>query len=149
MKNRTYRYYTGTVQYPFGFGLSYTSFSYAWKQPLKNSYTQNDSLSFSLSVNNTGAMDGDEVIQAYIQYPQTDRMPIRELKAFKRVTVARNGSQEVHFSIPIRELQKWDLAKAQWQVYNGTYSLVLGSNSRDRKLIGQFQVAGNNPSRKH
>jgi beta-glucosidase len=142
MKNRTYRYYSGSVQYPFGFGLSYTSFTYAWKQSLKNNYTQNDTLSFSLSVNNTGAMDGDEVIQAYIQYPPVDRMPIRELKAFKRVTVSRDGSQEVHFSIPIRELQKWNPAQKQWQVYEGNYNLVLGSNSQDQKLIKQFHVSG-------
>jgi beta-glucosidase len=142
MQDRTYRYYTGPVQYPFGYGLSYTSFSYDWKQPLKNAYSAKDTLSFSISVNNTGAMDGDEVVQAYIKYPAVERMPVKELKAFKRVTVSRNGSKEAFFSIPVSELRKWDLTKKQWKLYDGTYKIVLGSNSGEEKLSRQFEVRG-------
>ena len=140
MQGRTYRYYDGPVQYPFGFGLSYTSFGYAWKRPLKPAYTLRDTLSFSIAVTNQGRMDGDEVVQAYIQYPGLERMPVKELKAFKRVTVSRNGARELTFSIPMSELQKWDLTEKSWKLYQGTYKLVLGSHSRDEKLAATFIV---------
>jgi beta-glucosidase len=140
MKGRTYRYYNGPVQYPFGYGLSYTSFGYSWQQQPAKRYAATDTLSFSLLVENKGTMDGDEVVQAYIQYPDLERMPVRELKAFKRVTTTHGNSKEVKFSIPVSELQKWDLGKKQWQVYKGTYKIVLGSHSRDEKLSAAFVI---------
>ncbi|HTI07218.1 MAG TPA: glycoside hydrolase family 3 N-terminal domain-containing protein [Puia sp.] len=140
MKDRTYRYYNGPVLYPFGFGLSYTTFGYTWQQQPRNRYTAKDTLSFSLSVENKGAMDGDEVVQAYIQYPTLERMPVKELKAFKRVTVTRGEGKEIHFSIPMSELQKWDLKAGKWKLYPGSYKLVLGSHSRDEKLNAVFEV---------
>lgn len=134
MKGRTYRYYKGNVQYPFGFGLSYTSFEYQPQQsPLKR-YTGKDTLSVSIKVKNTGKMDGDEVVQAYIEYPQTDRMPVKELKGFKRVTISKDNEQLVTMNIPIKELQKWDMKTHSWKIYPGNYKLTLGSNSRDEKL---------------
>jgi beta-glucosidase len=83
MKGRTYRYYNGKVQYPFGFGLSYTSFDYTWKQQAGKINSSKDTLYFSVTIKNTGAMDGDEVAQVYIKYPNAERMPIKELKSFK------------------------------------------------------------------
>ncbi|MBS1663301.1 MAG: glycoside hydrolase family 3 C-terminal domain-containing protein [Bacteroidetes bacterium] len=138
MKGRTYRYYNGPVQYPFGYGLSYTSFDYSWLQQPKKSYTVKDSLTFSITVDNKGAMDGDEVVQAYIEYPSVERMPVRELKAFKRVSVPTRNGRQLTFSIPLSELQKWDLATGKWKLYKGDYQLVLGSHSRDEKLKFAF-----------
>ncbi|MDP4226358.1 MAG: glycoside hydrolase family 3 N-terminal domain-containing protein, partial [Bacteroidota bacterium] len=85
MKGRTYRYFSGKVQYPFGFGLSYTSFSYSWKTEPKRNYASGDTVQMTVQVQNPGYFDGDEVVQAYIAYPQIERMPLKELKAFKRV----------------------------------------------------------------
>ncbi len=87
MKGRAYRYFNGKVQYPFGYGLSYTSFAYDWQKMPANIRTAKDSVSFSIKVKNTGSMDGDEVVQVYVEYPPVDRMPLKELKAFKRVHV--------------------------------------------------------------
>ena len=84
MKGRTYRYFNGKVQYPFGYGLSYTSFAYEWQKMPANIRTAKDSLTFSIKVKNTGSRDGDEVVQVYVEYPQVERMPLKELKAFKR-----------------------------------------------------------------
>ncbi|HEY4206497.1 MAG TPA: glycoside hydrolase family 3 C-terminal domain-containing protein, partial [Puia sp.] len=140
MKGRTYRYYNGPVQYPFGYGLSYTSFGYKWQQQPGSRYTVKDTLTFSLLVENQGTMDGDEVVQAYIQYPSLERMPVRELKGFRRVTITHGNSKEVKFAIPVSELQKWDLGKRQWQLYKGAYKVVLGSHSRDEKLSASFSV---------
>lgn len=140
MKGRTYRYFNGPVQYPFGFGLSYTSFEYqAEKSPAKK-YTARDTINVAINVKNTGKMDGDEVVQAYIQYPQIDRMPIKELKGFKRVSVARGGEQSATIKIPVKDLQKWDLKTNRWKTYPGAYKLVLGSSSQDDKLDFAFTI---------
>lgn len=140
MKGRTYRYFTGPVQYPFGFGLSYTTFYYALNGGLKAKYNQKDTISINVQVKNTGKMTGDEVVQAYIEYPQIDRMPLKELKSFRRVTVSSGGDAAVTLKIPVKELQKWDLVKHSWKVYPGSYKVVLGSNSLDEKVVVSFVV---------
>ena len=140
MKGRTYRYFDGPVQYPFGFGLSYTCFEYqADKSPAKK-YTAKDTVNVSVKVKNTGKMDGDEVVQAYVQYPQVDRMPLKELKGFKRVSVTKGGEQLVSIKIPVKDLQKWDLTTHGWKTYRGDYKLVLGSSSQDDKLDFAFTI---------
>lgn len=140
MAGRTYRYFNGPVQYPFGFGLSYTSFEYQAASTFKPAYTAKDTLSVTIKVKNTGRVDGDEVVQAYIQYPDIERMPLKELKGFKRVHVLKGGEQAVTINIPVKELQKWDLGKHTWKVYPGKYKLVLGGNSMDSKFVGEFNV---------
>ena len=140
MKGRTYRYFNGPVQYPFGFGLSYTSFEYQTEQNPEKKYAAKDTLSITVKVKNTGKMDGDEVVQAYIQYPQIDRMPVKELKGFKRASVSKGGEQSVTIKIPVKDLQKWDLKTHGWKTYPGVYKLVLGSNSQDEKLSFAFAV---------
>jgi len=140
MKGHTYRYYNGPVQYPFGFGLSYTSFAYTLQSGLKSSYRTNDTLATTVNIKNTGAMDGDEVLQAYIEYPAIDRMPFKELKFFKRVSITKGNEQAVIVNIPVKELQKWDLATHKWKIYPGNYKLVIGSNSQDSKLNMDFVV---------
>ena len=138
MKGRTYRYYNGPVQYPFGYGLSYANFTYAWQQQPKKTFTLKDSVNFSVTVGNTGSLDADEVVQAYIEYPTGERMPVRELKAFRRITIPAQNSRTVSLSIPATELQKWDLATGKWKLYKGEYRLVLGSNSGDQRLTASF-----------
>jgi beta-glucosidase len=142
IKGRTYRYFNGPVQYPFGFGLSYTTFSYEAVSALPKQYTAKDSISITVKVKNTGNMDADEVVQAYIKYPNLDRMPIKELKGFKRVTVSKGNEQLVTIKIPVKELQKWDLQKHNWKLYPGDYKLILGSNSADEKLTADFKING-------
>ena len=141
MKGRTYRYFENPVQYPFGFGLSYTTFNYEWKQPPQKKYTAKDTIEFVLQIENTGHIDGDEVAQAYIQYPQGDRMPLKELKGFKRVSIKKGDKQSVIFSIPVSDLQKWDLKKHGWQLYDGKYQLFLGSNADDKKISADFSIS--------
>ena len=140
MKGRTYRYFNGPVQYPFGYGLSYTSFDYQSTSSPLSSYKLRDTITVTLNVKNTGNIDADEVVQAHIQYPDMDRMPVKELKAFKRVTVLQGGAQTVTIKIPVTDLQKWDLKKNNWLVYPGEYQLVLGSSSQDSKLSYKFKL---------
>lgn len=140
MKSRTYRYFNGKVQYPFGYGLSYTSFDYSWNQQPGKINSLKDTITFSVNVKNTGAMDGDEVVQAYIQYPNFERMPLKELKGFKRVSVTKGDQQTIQFKIPLQELQKWDLQKHGWKIYPGDYSILVGSSSQDVKLTSAIKI---------
>jgi beta-glucosidase len=134
MKGRTYRYFNGNVQYPFGFGLSYTSFDYTWEKQPAELKSVDDTLSFSVRVSNTGSVNGDEVAQLYIEYPNLERMPVKELKGFKRVNIEAGGSREVQFKLPVAELKKWDMDQKKWVLYPGQYIIQIGSSSRDIKL---------------
>ncbi|MES2418559.1 MAG: glycoside hydrolase family 3 N-terminal domain-containing protein [Bacteroidota bacterium] len=140
MKNRTYRYFNGTVQYPFGFGLSYTHFDYEWKTKPQTVYTVKDSINLTIQVKNTGKMDGDEVVQAYIKYPNLERMPLKELKGFKRVSIKQGQNAIITLAIPIQDLQKWDLTHHQWKLYAGTYEVLLGNDSQTEKLSAIFTI---------
>ncbi|HEX8313966.1 MAG TPA: glycoside hydrolase family 3 N-terminal domain-containing protein [Flavisolibacter sp.] len=141
MQGRTYRYYSGNVQYPFGFGLSYTSFDYGWKDQPGKVTSLKDTLTFSITIKNTGKMDGDEVVQAYLQYPAGERMPLKELKAFKRIFVTKGSAETVQLKIPVQELQKWDLKEKGWKLYPGDYSLFIGSHSEDVKLKSRVTIS--------
>ena len=137
MKGRTYRYFTGKVQYPFGFGMSYTSFDYSW---LKQPVVVKDTVVCSIKIRNTGNFGGDEVAQVYIHYPVLAGMPVKELKAFRRVSMNKNAETEVTFLIPLNELKKWDEKKHDWKLYTGTYTIVAGSNADDEKLSATLKL---------
>jgi len=140
MKGRTYRYYNGKVQYPFGFGLSYSSFNYEWIKEPGNIVTIKDTISFSVKIKNTRNYDGDEVAQVYIEYPSLGRMPIKELKAFKRLNVLKGKERIAEFSIPSKELQKWDLQQHDWKLYPGEYFLCIGKSSSEIILKKKLTV---------
>lgn len=140
MNGRTYRYYDGPLQYPFGYGLSYSTFKYNAINNLPQHYTINDSLFIELSVANIGEMDAAEVVQAYIQYPQQNGLPIKELKSFKRVDLQKGAAKKLKFSIPIKELAKWDLSTHTWKLYPGKYALEMGPNSKEVQIQLPFIV---------
>jgi beta-glucosidase len=140
MRNRTYRYFSGKLQYPFGYGLSYTTFDYNWIKKPDEIPTMKDSLRFSVSIKNTGKVNGDEVAQVYIEYPAVERMPIRELKAYKRVNILSGSDHVIHFSIAVSELKKWDLKEKNWRLYPGEYRIVIGGNSQDSKLSTSITI---------
>ena len=140
MKGRTYRYYQGPIQYPFGFGLSYTSFAYQIVSLPKSQYQLHDTIAIEIAVKNTGKMDGAEIVQGYIEYPNLERMPLKELKYFKRIDIAKGKSKRIKLGIPIVELEKWDLEKRDWKLYPGKYKLILGSNARDAIVTLPFEI---------
>jgi beta-glucosidase len=137
MKNRTYRYFTRKVQYPFGFGLSYTTFTYSW---LKKPVLEKDEVSFSLKVKNNGDYNSDEVIQVYIGYPAIERMPVTELKGFKKLYIPRGKEATVSFKIPLDEIQKWDTGLHRWNLYPGEYSIRIGKNSNETILEEKLNI---------
>ncbi|HEX2606047.1 MAG TPA: glycoside hydrolase family 3 N-terminal domain-containing protein, partial [Flavisolibacter sp.] len=139
-QGRTYRYFTGAVQYPFGYGLSYSSFQYTWLQHPGAIGSLRDSIRFFINVKNTGSMDADEVVQVYVQYPSGDRMPLKELKGFERVPLGKGNERSVPIVIAADELQKWDLRNHQWKLYPGTYQILIGASSEDIRLRTSFEV---------
>ncbi len=143
MKGRTYRYFDGAVEYPFGFGLSYAQFSYQWALQPVATYSPKDTIHFGASigvVSNKGVGAPVAVPQVYISYPlvKGKNMPLKELKGFQRVSVT--DQRTVSFSIPLSSLAKWDPMLHKFRVYPGTYRMVIGENSRDEKLICTFKV---------
>ena len=140
MKGRTYRYFSGEVAYPFGFGLSYVNFDYKLNRAPKQLYQLKDTITANIAIANSGIMDANEVVQGYIVYPNLDRMPLKELKYFKKILIAKGATKNVNMSIPVAELKKWDLIKNDWTLYPGTYKLVIGSNAQDEKISSSFEI---------
>ncbi|RYY56818.1 MAG: glycosyl hydrolase [Chitinophagaceae bacterium] len=140
MQGRTYRYFQGKVLYPFGYGLSYGKFSYS-STSLPTAVTPGqDSIRFAITVKNDAATDADETVQVYISYPSLPGMPARELKAFRKLFVKAGSAVSADFIIPVAELQKWDMAEKKWKLYPGTYRIIAGSNSLDKKLESNFTI---------
>lgn len=99
MQNRTYKYFQGSPLFPFGHGLSYTSFSYS-NLVVNNKVSINDDIEIRVDVTNSGEKDGDEVIQIYISYPETLNTPNRTLVAFERVNLKSGATKTMSFKIP-------------------------------------------------
>lgn len=141
MENRTYKYFTQEPLYPFGFGLSYTSFAYKWKQRAKKIYSDTDTIRCSFSVNNTGKYDGQEVAQVYIHYPQTgERLPLKELHSFQKFDINKGGYVESEIAIPLSKLAKWDAKEEKMEVRKGKYLISVGSHSEDQQIETQFEI---------
>jgi beta-glucosidase len=104
MKGRTYRYFTGEPLYPFGYGLSYTTFEYRNLSFDKTSLDANDNLTAKVDVKNTGKIAGDEVVEVYVSRPGLDGGPIRALAGFQRVHIGPGATEHVAISVPNRQL---------------------------------------------
>jgi beta-glucosidase len=126
--------------YPFGYGLSYTNFRYDSVHLSSSKMNMQDSVIVSVDVTNTGAMDGDEVVQLYIyaNYPTATR-PVQELKDFKRIHLAKGEKQTVSFTINKETLAYYN-AEIQWVTEPGAYTIMVGSSSKEyREVLLQVQ----------
>ncbi len=104
MKGRTYRYFEGTPLYPFGYGLSYTKFSYSNLTGPAADVVAGSPAAFEVTVTNTGSTAGDEVAQLYLEFPKVPGAPLRALRGFQRVHLEPGASQTVHFRLRPRDL---------------------------------------------
>jgi beta-glucosidase len=104
MKGRTYRYFTGEPLYPFGYGLSYTTFEYSNLSFERPSLNATDNLTASVDVKNSGKMVGDEVVEVYVSHPGVNGAPIRSLAGFHRVHVEPGATEHVQITVPNRQL---------------------------------------------
>ncbi|MGE0320843.1 MAG: beta-glucosidase [Polyangiaceae bacterium] len=125
------------VQYPFGYGLSYSSFEVSDLQVSTNK----GAVALTLTLKNTGGVDAAEVVQAYVGYPGSAvERAQRELKAFQRVEVSAGQSVQVELQFPKGSLRYWDTASAGWVLEDLEYEVGVGFSSRDLKLNGSFRV---------
>jgi beta-glucosidase len=104
MKGRTYRYFQGKPLYPFGYGLSYTTFSYSGLTGADNEVAAGSPVTFEVTVTNTGQRPGDEVAQLYLNFPDVKGSPLRALRGFERLHLDAGASQKVRFALQPRDL---------------------------------------------
>lgn len=117
-------------QFPFGYGLSYTTFQYG--QP--TAQVSGDHVNVEVTIQNTGSVAGKEVAQVYVSAPKNKQMdkPVKELKGFAKTRLLQPGESEtLRISIPCSELASWNEATHEWQVDNGTYTLQVGASSAE------------------
>ncbi|MBE8727412.1 glycoside hydrolase family 3 C-terminal domain-containing protein [Flavobacterium hungaricum] len=120
--------------YPFGYGLSYTTFALDNAKSDKPEYAQNDVIEISLNVKNTGKIDGKEVVQLYTSKSDSKvSRAAKELKGFKKVLVKAGSSEDITIKLPVKELAYYDVTAKKWTVEPGKYTLRLGTSSRDIK----------------
>jgi beta-glucosidase len=144
MKGRTYRYFEGEPLWPFGYGLSYTTFSYSDISLPTSTINAGDSLDASVTVTNTGKVAGDEVVQLYLKLPDVAGAPIRALRGFQRVHLEPSASQKVEFHLSPRDLSMvTDLGDII--VAEGKYTLSVGGGQPGTgapSVSGNFEVNG-------
>jgi beta-glucosidase len=129
---RTYMYFKGKPLYPFGFGLSYTSFQYGNLTTSTTNIDRKGEMTVSVDVKNTGSRAGDEVVQLYVKHLKSKvERPEKELKGFKRITLKPGETQTVNIKLPATALAYWDTAKKSFVVEKEPVQLMIGSSSAD------------------
>ena len=138
--NIGYRYYdkhTGDIWYPFGYGLSYTSFEYE----NLSAEVKGDNIEISLDVKNTGDMSGKETVQVYIgkEVSFFDR-PVKELKGFTKVEIDKGETKKVSVTIPVSDVSVYNVAGSKWTVEAGEYQIYAGASSQDIRLTANITL---------
>jgi len=132
--NVGYRWYAAngvTPRFPFGFGLSYTTFS------LTSFSVQGRRISVTLT--NTGKSMGAEVVQVYVGFPPSAGEPPIQLKGFQKVSLAPGSRQALTFTLTDRDISIWDANAHQWTIVSGSYTIYVGTSSRDLPLRQNVQ----------
>lgn len=143
MANRTYRFFTGKPLWAFGHGLSYTQFKYGAAQLDKSQFGTNDIIHVKLTVTNTGARDGDEVVQVYFRHVNSAvAQPIKSLCGFQRVPIAHQQAAQVDIPVKSAGFRYWDVTKKQYVVEKGDYELLVGAASDDIRATVPLKIAG-------
>lgn len=156
-----YRYFDAnnmSVRYPFGHGLSYTTFEYGAisatkmnKDALASKFPTgslslggpkdlfDDVISIKFTLENTGAVAGAEVAQLYVEYPTEAKQPVRQLRGFEKVALSAGQQKDVTIVVRRRDISFWDTAAQKWALASGSYTFSVGSSSRD--LRGSIQMS--------
>jgi beta-glucosidase len=143
----TYWYFTGTPLYPFGHGLSYSTFAYANATASAPSLSSMSTptcgaITIGVDVTNTGAVPGDEVAQLYISYPGSAIVarPLKQLRGFQRVSLAAGETRHVTFSLSATDLRYWDAGNARYAVETGMAGVQIGASSADIRAHVDLRV---------
>lgn len=145
-KARTYMYYEGEVLFPFGHGLSYTTFEYGNLQISDRTPDANDTIEISVDVKNTGNRDGAEIVQLYVakepQEKMADNKPIRQLKGFEKIFLAAGERRKVVFSLKLSSITFWNYLYKKMMVEEGNYQIQVGRSSADIAQRGTIAISG-------
>ncbi len=145
MEGRTYRYFRGEPLYPFGHGLSYTSFEYSNLVMSRQKATAGEHIDITVRVTNSGLVAGDEVVQLYARDEYTGcPRPMKELKGYARVTLQPGESKAVTFHLSANQMAFYDSGPNS-ALQPGKITVMVGSSSDDIRLSGEFEIAGPGP----
>jgi beta-glucosidase len=138
---RTYMYFKGNPLYPFGYGLSYTTFKYSNLKTSSAQLAKDGTVTVSVDVTNTGAVAGDAVAQLYVKHLKSEvERPREELKGFQRVSIQPNETKTVTIPLKASDLAYWDEKSGKFQVEAEPVSLMVGDSSADIKLDATVKV---------
>lgn len=138
---RTYMYLQKEPLYPFGFGLSYTTFAYSNLSLDRTEARAGDTVLVRFEVTNTGGRDGDEVAQVYVRDNiPGDVRPLKRLRGFKRVHIPAGQTATVEIPIKTNDLAYWNTQEKQFKVEPGEYEILVGSSSVDLPLNAYFDI---------
>jgi len=140
-KGFTYMYVNGEPLFPFGHGLSYTSFKYGHLKLSAKKITAAGQLSVSVGITNEGKRTGDEVVQLYVhQVRSSVKRPAKELRGFSRLSLQPGGTATVTFTLPAEKLAFWDERTHGFVVEPGAYDVMVGASSADIREHDQIEV---------
>jgi beta-glucosidase len=142
---RTYMYFKGEPQYAFGYGLSYTTFRYDNMQISAGEISPTGAVEVKVDVTNTGERTGDEIVQLYVRRSQSQiARPLKELRGFRRISLAPRETVSVNLTLDAAHLSHWDSAAGSWVVEPGPVEVLVGRSSREADLVlrKMFQVSG-------
>lgn len=138
---RTYLYHEQKVLYPFGHGLTYTTFKYS---DLNVEDINDKYINVFFNISNIGFQSSDEVVQLYVRCKSNKlKRPIKELIAFRRINLNPGETKIVEFSVPHSKLAYWNVREEEYKIEGGEYQLFIGSSSEDIRLISNFRINGN------
>lgn len=138
---RTYMYFKEKPLYPFGYGLSYTRFNYSGTTLDDRVIERGDTLRVCFNLKNSGNMDGDEVVQLYVSARKhMDKDPIKQLKAFQRISLRKGETKKVELTVPYTELQVWDEKQNRFILPDKEMTLEIGASSSDIRLRTTFRT---------
>jgi beta-glucosidase len=138
---RTYLYFKGEPLYPFGYGLSYTTFKYSNLKTSAPSLAKDGSVTVSVDVKNSGRRAGDEVVQLYVRHLNSSvPRPVQELRGFKRVALQSGESKTVEISLSAKSLAYWNTNRHAFVLEPGKIELLAGGSSADIRLKKTINV---------
>jgi beta-glucosidase len=141
--DRTYLYYKGRPLYPFGHGLSYTTFRYSDIRTNTSAVGAGGTVDVSVRVTNTGSRAGTEVVQLYThQRSSRNKQPLRQLRTFERVHLTPGEAKNVRLRLRVSELAHWDVTRSRELVESSRYDLLVGSSSADIRQRASVLVNG-------
>lgn len=134
-KGRTYMYFDGAVQYPFGYGLSYTSFKYSNISVKTSGAGDSAAVAVEFDIANTGGRDGEEVAQVYFRDIESKvKLPNKKLVAFERIRLKAGETKRATLSVPIDEMKYWDVDAGKFVFEPGEFEFMVGASSSDIRL---------------